>query len=117
MIQVKVTRQFTINFDGSAEDYIRLANALTDQGLDSLDLGDATGALIDDASLNSGINDYKATWHSFVTGKTQICTVRYIDEIFRYTHPESNTGTMLTDNELTHLTDNEIHRAIEKDNP
>lgn len=49
-MKIIVNRTYTIEFDGTMEQYIDLAECIVDDGLDSHDCGDATGAYIDQAN-------------------------------------------------------------------
>ena len=49
-MKIIVNRTYTIEFDGTLKQYIELAEQIVDDGLDSHDCGDATGAYVDQAN-------------------------------------------------------------------
>lgn len=77
--EVKIKREFTIKFDGTMEQYIEIANALSPNGLDSLDAGDATGAWIEIATLELAQTE---EGHFIYREDDFLLTMEYDDNLF-----------------------------------
>lgn len=80
-MKITVRRTITIDWDGTPEDYIRLADAISREnlghGLDSLDCGDATGVFADPNLM--------IDWDDTIRdGHGQTLSRSYADENFEY---------------------------------
>lgn len=94
-MKITVRRTITIEWDGSPEDYIRLADTLsreyTGSGLDSLDCGDATGI----------ISDLPIDWDEIIRNEKGDRLIRsFEDDSFEYDLPREETNILLTEKDL-----------------
>jgi len=94
-MRVEVKKTYTITWDGDNPSYIRCAYDIqkrrTGDGLDSLDLGDATGAILEwaDAPDSDGKLDTEHD-NCFLTFEGHLLGVSWAWELFTY--PEPGTG-------------------------
>lgn len=92
-MKVQVQRTYTITWDGDNIGYIRCADDLnkrrTGSGLDSIDLGDATGAILEWAQApdSDGGTEHDSC---FLTFEGHMLGVSWEWELFTY--PEPGTG-------------------------
>lgn len=97
-MKVQVRKAYTITWDGDNPTYIRAADDLfrriTGHGLDSLDLGDATGAVIHWANQPSADLGSEHD-NCFFTFEGHMLGVSWEYELFEY--PERGTGDAVLD--------------------
>lgn len=102
-MKVAAQKVYTITWDGTPRDYIRAANDLslkrTGEGLDSLDCGDATGAILQwaDAPDSGGGTEHDTC---FLTFEGNMLAVSWDWDIFEYDLPSDETNISIKPEEL-----------------